>query len=275
MRLHGSSALTPSSGRPCPWMLCWVLAGSTLRARSNTSLRFLEPEYPFEWAGVFELTPGDYTLVLQEGPDPSIEVMVCEAQERDESDPVKAAERVFTLFSAAAKPQSPGAVLQPGHIVHRLDLPQSGEARFSVRIEKAGRYWFFTEHLPSEFSLQVLSSQHREMTPAAQRAFDPGHSHDERVGSFSLESTRTLNVDRFQAWLADVLQTQGTRLYRMKGFLNFAGSGERIVIQGVHMVVDTSVLGPWGDRPRRTQLVFIGRELDREALRSGFDSCLE
>jgi G3E family GTPase len=84
-----------------------------------------------------------------------------------------------------------------------------------------------------------------------------------------------LNADRFQAWLQDVLKTHGTQLYRMKGFLNFAGSNERIVIQGVHMVVDTSVLGPWGDRPRRTQLVFIGRELDRDAINAGFEVCLE
>jgi G3E family GTPase len=95
------------------------------------------------------------------------------------------------------------------------------------------------------------------------------------VGSFSLESTRPVNPERFQAWLSEVLQTQGTRLYRMKGFLNFAGSSERIVIQGVHMVVDTSALGPWGDRARRTQLVFIGRDLDREALRTGFETSLE
>jgi G3E family GTPase len=50
---------------------------------------------------------------------------------------------------------------------------------------------------------------------------------------------------------------------------------ERIVIQGVHMVVDTSALGAWGNRPRRTQLVFIGRELDHASLRQGFDACLQ
>jgi G3E family GTPase len=61
----------------------------------------------------------------------------------------------------------------------------------------------------------------------------------------------------------------------MKGFLNFRGVNERIVIQGVHMVVDTSALGPWGDRPRKTQLVFIGRELDRNLLTQGFDACLD
>src|SRR5580692_4266355 len=88
---------------------------------------FLEPEYPFEWAGAFELAAGDYTVMLQEGPDPSIEVMVCEVLNADESDPVKAAERVFALFSAAADEVLPGAVLTPNLRVHRLQLPASGE----------------------------------------------------------------------------------------------------------------------------------------------------
>jgi hypothetical protein len=236
---------------------------------------FLEPEYPFEWAGAFELAPGDYALVLQTGPDPSIEVMLCEALGADELDPARVAERVFGRFSAVAARQAPGATLSPGLRVSRLELAPGGETKFRLRIPQPGRYWLFTEHLPSEFSLQLLSTAGREMVPIAQRDFAPGHSHDEQVGSFSLESPRALHPQRFQAWLAEVLQTQGTRLYRMKGFLNFAGSNERIVIQGVHMVVDTSALGPWGNRPRRTQLVFIGRDLDREALRAGFESSLE
>ena len=236
---------------------------------------FLEPEYPFEWAGAFELAPGDYTLVLQEGPDPSIEIMVCDVIDADELDPVKAAERVFTLFSGTPEDRDAGAILSVSTTVRRLVLPTGGEARFTLRIARAGRYWFFTEHLPSEFALQLLDAQAREVAPVVQRDFDPGHSHDERVGSFSLETTRPLNPERFQAWLSEILKTQGTRLYRMKGFLNFAGTGDRIVIQGVHMVVDTSVLGPWGDRPRRTQLVFIGRDLEKAVFSVGFEACLE
>ena len=42
---------------------------------------FLEPEYPFEWTGVYSLEPGRYELSLAEGPDPSmslvIEVQTC------------------------------------------------------------------------------------------------------------------------------------------------------------------------------------------------------
>ena len=31
---------------------------------------------------------------------------------------------------------------------------------------------------------------------------------------------------------------------------------------------------PWGDIPRHNQLVFIGRNLDEESMRQGFDECL-
>jgi hypothetical protein len=40
------------------------------------------------------------------------------------------------------------------------------------------------------------------------------------------------------------------------------------------MVVDTTSLGPWGNRPRQSQLVFIGRDLDQGALRRGFEACV-
>jgi G3E family GTPase len=113
-----------------------------------------------------------------------------------------------------------------------------------------------------------------QLTPLVHKNFDPGHSHDQRVASFSLQTERPLDSERFQSWLTHTLQTQGTRLYRMKGFLNVKGASERIVIQGVHMVVDTSAFGAWGDRPRLTQLVFIGRELDQQALTQGFEKCL-
>ena len=280
-RVRGMNALArivradPLERAAVPMKAVLGIGGFDLARALEYKPTFLEPEYPFEWAGAFELAAGDYSLRLQEGPDPSIEVMVCELLAADELDPVRAAERVFTLFSVAAAEEATGAVLAPSLRVHRLQLPASGESNFIVRIVESGRFWLFTEHLPSEFSLQLCDARGREVTPLVERNFDPGHSHDERVGSFSLESSRPLDAGRFQAWLSEVLRTQGTRLYRMKGFLNFAGSHDRIVIQGVHMVVDTSALGPWGDRPRRTQLVFIGRELDRGAISTGFEVCLE
>jgi G3E family GTPase len=280
-RVRGMNALArivraaPHERASVPISAVLGIGGFDLARALEYKPTFLEPEYPFEWAGAYGLVEGDYSLVLQEGPDPSIEVVICELLRTDQHDPVKAAERVFTLFSAASvETASGGPSLSPGLRMHRLQLPASGEAEFTVSIDKSGTYWLFTQHLPREFSLRLLGQDGREVTPGVHREFDPGHSHDARVASISLQSARSLDPQRFQAWLSQVLQTQGTRLYRLKGFLNFAGSDQRIVIQGVHMVVDTSTLGSWGARSRRTQLVFIGRDLDRDSLASGFEACL-
>ena len=234
---------------------------------------FLEPEYPFEWAGSYDLAAGDYSMTLEEGPDPEMKIVICESTGSDDVDAGDAAERVFTWFSGAAQGRASGAVIAPGPGAQVLELTAGRQTRFVLRIHKPGAYWLFTQHLPEEFALKLRDGHGVELSTLFQRNFDPGHSHDSRVGSFSLETDRPIDSELFQSWLTNTLQTQGTRLYRMKGFLNFAGSNERIVIQGVHMVVDTSSLGAWGDRPRRTQLVFIGRELDRDLLAQGFDGC--
>jgi G3E family GTPase len=236
---------------------------------------FLEPEYPFEWAGAYDLAAGDHSLILHEGPDPVMKILVGEALRREELDPDKIAERSFSLFSDTLVPAAPGTVFEPEWRARLLELPSGGAAEFALRVPKAGTYWMLTQHRPEEFALELRDSRNALQEPKVHKTFDPGHSHDDRVSSFSIETDRPINPERFQLWLTRTLQTQGTQLYRLKGFLNFKGAEERLVIQGVHMMVDTTTLGPWGDRPRRTQLVFIGRELDQPLLRQGFDACLE
>jgi G3E family GTPase len=265
----------PSRRASVPMNTVLGIGGFDLARALEYKPTFLEPEYPFEWAGAYELKAGDYTLTLQEGPDPAMKIVVFEPPASDNLDPAKAAERVFALFSGDATPDSPGAVIEPEMRARLLDLPkgESG-AKFVIRIKSAGPYWLFTQHLPEEFATTLTNSDGVEQAPSAHKNFDPGHSHDSRVASFSIETDRPVDAERFQAWLTHTLQTQGTQLYRMKGFLNFKGTNERIVIQGVHMVADTSSLGPWGNRPKKSQLVFIGRDLDEQLLTRGFDACV-
>jgi G3E family GTPase len=265
----------PARRASVPMSAVLGIGGFDLARALDYKPTFLEPEYPFEWAGAYELSAGDYTLTLKDGPDPAMKIVVCETLPSDDLDPIQAAERVFTLFSDHTDPDSANALIEPELRARLLDLPRSGgDTRFVLRIRTRGMYWLFTQHLPEEFALTLSDSEGETLNPRVHRNFDPGHSHDARVGSFSIETDRPINAEQFQAWLTHTLQTQGTRLYRLKGFLNFQGANERIVIQGVHMVVDTSSLGPWGDRPRKTQLVFIGRELDRQLLKQGFDACV-
>ena len=45
---------------------------------------FLEPEYPFEWTGVYSVEAGTYELVLEEGPDPNMSIVIKSDQEGDD-----------------------------------------------------------------------------------------------------------------------------------------------------------------------------------------------
>jgi len=234
---------------------------------------FLEPEYPFEWAGLFELGSEPVELRLRPGPDPSMKVAFFAALAGERTHPAAAAERIFRSFSGAIEPAAEGATLDANAGPRDLPIGAAEEVRFRLKAPRPGAYWLFTQHLPSEFDLRLVDARRVALRAGVEKEFAPGHSHDARVGSLSLESSRPMDPRRFEAWISAVLRDQGTRLYRLKGFVNFEGRDDRIVLQGVHMSLDTSTLGPWGERQRLTQLVFIGRELDRASLEAGFHSC--
>jgi len=256
----------PAGRAAVPVEVVLGIGGFDLERALEHQPRFLEPEYPFEWVGAFELPAGDCSLTLRGGSDPTVDVTVCEVVDEDRLDPSRAAERVFESFS---KTPPPGRRLAPDTGSVRLPLP----ACCPLQIAEQGAYWLFTQHRPEEIGLVLREAHGRELSPVVQRSFAAGHTHDEQVRSLSVSAQRPVSADRFHTWWLHVLQTQGPRLYRMKGFLDFQDSPHRIVIQGVHMMMDTQDLGPWGDRPRRSQLVLIGRGLDAAALQRGFEAC--
>ena len=61
----------------------------------------------------------------------------------------------------------------------------------------------------------------------------------------------------------------------MKGILNVDGSDNRYVFQGVHMLFDGKVDRVWKPQEqRKSELVFIGRNLDRKMMESQFQDCV-
>lgn len=101
------------------------------------------------------------------------------------------------------------------------------------------------------------------------------HVHDEEVGSVSILEAGEVNPYKFQAWISQLLRTQGQDIFRSKGIINLAGSDERLVFQGVHMQFDATRDRHWKESElRKNQLVFIGRHLKLEELRKGFMDCL-
>ncbi|QBE66997.1 GTP-binding protein [Pseudoduganella lutea] len=107
------------------------------------------------------------------------------------------------------------------------------------------------------------------------RAEAHGHSHDPSVESVSLTFAAPFDRRLLDAWLAQLLQAQGDDLFRLKGILAIAGDGRRHVLQAVHRVLDLRPADTWpAGGSRVSKLVFIGRNLDRDTLKSGLDWCL-
>ena len=67
----------------------------------------------------------------------------------------------------------------------------------------------------------------------------------------------------------------GADLLRFKGVLAIKGLAHRAIFQGVHELMGGSAGSPWGeDEPRRSTLVFIGRDLPREIIEQGLRQSL-
>ena len=104
---------------------------------------------------------------------------------------------------------------------------------------------------------------------------DHDHEHDEAITSIALLESSPVDTQKLEQWISQLLQTRGTDIFRMKGILNVAGSDRRYVFQGVHMLFDGKVDRLWKPQEqRKNELVFIGRNLDREMLEQSFRECL-
>ncbi|MGE0719835.1 MAG: GTP-binding protein, partial [Alphaproteobacteria bacterium] len=100
------------------------------------------------------------------------------------------------------------------------------------------------------------------------------HYHDEEMASVCLDADRPLDETKFDRWISGVLAEQGPSILRAKGIIDLAGRDKRFVLQAVHMIKDGAFQRPWKPDERRwSRLVFIGRELDADTLKKGFDAC--
>jgi G3E family GTPase len=248
------------------------VGGFNLDRALEVDPKFMEPEYPFEWAGIYSLDAGSSRLKFDLGPDPSISLVVLpvEASTREALQAVEM--DAVLLFSEEAQSFASGGRIAPGRTVYELAL-DGKPAEFEVEIPRAGYYAFFTEHRPEEFQA-VLHDGNGIVFPNLECEYKPDHEHDEEVSSVGITIPGDLDKRKFNAWMSTLLQTQGTDIFRMKGVLSLKGEKDRFVFQGVHMLFDGRPDRPWKNAERRNQLIFIGRNLDRNHLTEGFKSCL-
>ena len=101
------------------------------------------------------------------------------------------------------------------------------------------------------------------------------HEHDDAVHSFVFRAEQPFDGVKLEEFLSGMIQVYGLDLLRYKGVLWLAENENRVVFQGVHMLMGGDVGKPWGlDEKRGSVMVFIGRKLPEELFVQGLKQCL-
>ena len=244
---------------------------------------FLEPEYPFEWTGVYQLDPGRYAMTLEEGPDPEMSLVAIPGQKTDEESLKESAEQCVRLYALPSTTLKPGDAI-PANQHLNLDLEADGTKSFVFDVQDQQTVGFYAQHTAEEFDLKIIpagqadsaqsGSSGSAVSPVKERIWVAEHEHDDEVGSIAIERLGNADPEKLNEWIGRLLAEKGVDIFRTKGFISYANESRRIVFQGVHMLFTAQPGTEWGDEPRRNQLVFIGRNLDEELMRKEFDQCL-
>lgn len=95
------------------------------------------------------------------------------------------------------------------------------------------------------------------------------HRHGAQLAALTFSDDVPLLADRVLA----VVESLGARLVRAKGFIDMAGDHRRGFIERAGARTALTPGEPWGEAPRRSELVLIGDDLDEAALRRALWAC--
>jgi G3E family GTPase len=253
--------------------------------------QFLQTEYPFEWAGAYELAAGDYVLGIgthhhghDHGHDHdhecgegcghdhnSIDVTIDPIASTEQANIDASIKRSVLAFSDWETIVLPNEGITPNGKLHRLKL-KNEQGHFPVKITQPGAYVLVTGH---DVPTHLHGPDGSVVRYGWDNTFRHEHNHDEEVTSVGISVDGECDGKKLNDWISKLLAEKGGDIFRMKGVLVVKGTKKRLVFQGVHMLFDAKFDREWKDGENRTNtLVFIGKNLDRAALTEGFKACL-
>jgi G3E family GTPase len=284
--INGSARLVHTRNAQLPLSQVLDLGAFDLERALAVDGDFLQPRRPFEWAGSYQMAAGTqpvHTGATHEhghghehpphdhngGPAPTsfneVGVVLLQADTAGQEGIDALLERAAECFAQPGVKSPPGATLEAARHL-RLELAEHADFKWTV--PQTGAWVAFCEHAPAEFGWSVPG-----VPVTAERTFG-SHHHETTIASIGISDARALHPDKVNDWLSYLLQTRGQDILRMKGVLSFRDEPRRYVFHGVHMVFDGQLERPWGTNERTNRLVFIGRNLDRQELEAGFESCV-
>lgn len=101
------------------------------------------------------------------------------------------------------------------------------------------------------------------------------HHHHSAIRSVSLTENRPLDQEKINKWMGELIQTNGPKLFRYKGILYVNKLEQRLIFQGVHMLFSSKPGREWEkEENKKSQLVFIGKGIDKKLLKAQFSQCV-
>ena len=272
------------------------VGGFNLSRATELDPQFMEPEYPFEWAGAYALPAGTHDLVIghcdhdhghdhghdhdhgehdhahhHHGNPNELDVVVMPVKSLEEADIAVARDAAVHVFSDWESRLKDGDTVIPGATLHRLLLTE-GNGKYALKLAAPGFYLVFESCGHDPLHIHVMAETAK---PGWQRDYHAAHTHNDAVTSVGISTPGDLDGKKLNDWIGELLRVKGGDIYRMKGVLAVKGTNKRLVFQGVHMLFDAKFDREWkSGEARSNTLVFIGKNLDRAALTEAFKACL-
>lgn len=100
------------------------------------------------------------------------------------------------------------------------------------------------------------------------------HHHNDEIGAFIFNADKPFDPYKLDEFLSGLVEFYGPDMYRYKGILYIKGIKQRMLLQGVHMLLGTEPGKAWGKEKPYNKLVFIGKNLPKDIFLAGLKNCL-
>lgn len=132
-------------------------------------------DLPFEWSGIFDLEDENYTIKFNKNEgDESILISFISIEGNIEDMEHHAA---HVMEAEAIAVEKDGSFVAENEYTYNLALNEES-SEFKLELKKPGKYYVFTEHLPEEFDMEILSSDGVVLKAAEPTEYESDHNHD-------------------------------------------------------------------------------------------------
>ncbi len=164
-------------------------------------------------------------------------------------------------------------------LLTKTDLPNSSERELAERLAEinptAPCFESRPDRFPSADDLLRESADESALPRSLNRMRSHDAHHHSDISTFVVARDEPINLSSFIDWLELLLASRGDSILRVKGYVAAIGYDLPLVIQGVqHTVYKPEPLAFWPNEERRSELVFIARNLTRTAIERSLDSVL-